>query len=37
MIFIFDDGDINVDDVTVFQFFIAGNAVTHLMVHGSAD
>ena len=34
---ILDDGDINIDDVTVFQPFITGNAMANYVVDRSAD
>ena len=37
MITVLDDGNVDIDDVAVFQFLVAGNAVTDLMVHRGAD
>ena len=37
MVAVFDDSDIDIYDVTVFEFFIAGNAMTNLMVGGGAN
>ena len=34
---ILDYGDIDIDDVTIFQFFIAGNAMTDHVVDRSAN
>jgi hypothetical protein len=34
---IFDDGDVDVDDVAMLEHFLAGDAVAHLMIDGSAD
>jgi len=34
---VFDDGDVDIDDVAVFQLFITGNAVADLVVHRGAD
>ena len=30
---VFDDGDVNVDDVTIFKLFGAGNAMADLIIH----
>ena len=32
-----DDGNVDIDDVTIEQFFVAGNTVANHMVDGSAD
>ena len=34
---VFDDGNVNVHNVTLFEGFFVGNAVTHLVVDGGAD
>ena len=34
---IFDDGDVDVDDIAFFEQLFVGNAVADLMVDGSAD
>ena len=34
---VFDDGDVDIDDVAIFQFFVTGNAVADLMIHRGAD
>ena len=34
---VFDDRDVDVDDVAFFQGFVIGNAMTNLMVDGGAD
>ena len=34
---IFDDSDVNVDDVTFFQGFFIGDAMANLMVDGGAN
>src|SRR6266481_1488423 len=32
VIAVFDDSDVQIDNVAVFQHFVAGNTVTHLMI-----
>ena len=34
---VFDDGDVDVDDVAFFQRLVVGNAMTHLVVDGGAN
>lgn len=34
---VLNDGDVDIDDVAVFQFFVAGDAVTNLVIHRSTD
>ena len=37
VITVFDGGDIEIDDISILQFFVTGNAVTDLMVDRGAD
>ena len=34
---VFDDGDVDVDDIAVFETSVAGNAVAYLMIHRGAN
>ena len=34
---VFDDGDVDIDDIAVFEFFVAGNAVADLVIDRGAD